>query len=144
MDAQRTFNARRSHASGTLVKQYLIISERAWSVHWHASNVRQTRSKRIQRTCSPRGTYSKRISHTPGTHRASRKFLSMFKFFSSQTRTKRTMIFSDLLRRASDVHQAYTTYSKRVSNVSPTCVWRMWNFAIFQHARRAFHLYANV
>ena len=79
MGAQRTFNARRTHARGTLLKQYLIKSERAWSVHWRASNVRQTRSKRIQRACSARGTYSKRISHTPGTRRASRKFLSMFK-----------------------------------------------------------------
>ena len=43
--------------------------------------MRQTRLKHIQRACSARGTYSKRISHTPGTRRASRKFLSMFKNF---------------------------------------------------------------
>ena len=81
MGAQRTFNARRTHAWGTLLKQYLIKSDRAWSVHWRASNMRQTRSKRIQRACSARGTSSKRISHTPGTRRTSGKFLSMFKFF---------------------------------------------------------------
>ena len=46
-----------------------------------AWDVRQTCLKRIQRACNPCGTYSKRISHTPGTRRASRKFLSMFKIF---------------------------------------------------------------
>ena len=74
MGAQGTLNACRTHAWGTLLKQYLIKSEHAWSVHWRAS-------KRIQRACSARGTYSKRISHTPGTRRASRKFLSMFQIF---------------------------------------------------------------
>ena len=50
-----------THPWGTLPKQYLIKSERACSVHWRASNVRRTRSKRIQRTSNAHGTYSKRI-----------------------------------------------------------------------------------
>ena len=72
-----------SHAWCTLLKKYLIKSERACSVHWRACNVHQTCSKRIQRACNARGTYSKRIRHTPGTRRASRKNLSMFKKFLS-------------------------------------------------------------
>ena len=71
----------------------------------------------IQRACSARGTYSKRISHTPGTRRASRKFLSIFNFFLSQTRTKRAMIFSDIcsdarFERVSDVCLAYVEFCK--------------------------------
>ena len=63
--AQQTFSARLTHAWGTLLKHYLIISERACSVHWCASNMRRTRSKRIQRAWNALGTYSKRIRHTP-------------------------------------------------------------------------------
>ena len=59
----------------------LIKSERAWNVHWRASNAHQTRSGRIQHACSARGTYSGRLSHTPETRRALRKLLSMFKIF---------------------------------------------------------------
>ena len=144
MDTQRTFNARLTHAWGTLLKQYLIISERAWSVHWRASNVRQTRSKRIQRACSARGTYSKRISHTPGTRRASRKFLSMFIFFfianAHETRDDFKRHTATRAGRTPSVHNVLVTRS----NVSLTCVLRMWNFVFFQHARHAFHLYANV
>ena len=74
-NVQRAFHTRLGHA--------LIKSEGAWNVHWRASNARQTRSERIQRTRSALGTYSGRISHTPGTRQAFRKFLSMFKFFFS-------------------------------------------------------------
>ena len=59
--AQQTFNARLTHPRGTLPKRYLIKSERACGVHWRASNVRRTRSKRIQRASNAHGTYSKRI-----------------------------------------------------------------------------------
>ena len=111
MDAHRTFSTRLTHAWGTLLKQYLIKSERAWSVHWRASNVRQMRSKRIQQACRARGTYSKRISHMPGTHRASGKFLSMLENFLIPNAHETLDGFSDIQRRALDVHQAYTTYS---------------------------------
>ena len=107
--AKHALHARFTHAWGTLLKQRLIKSERAWNVHWRASNARQTRSERIQRARSARGTYSGRKSHTPGTRRAFRKFLSMFKFFLAQTRAKRAETFSDVQRRAPDVHQAYPT-----------------------------------
>ena len=70
---------RSMRVSHTLLKQHLIKSELAWNVHWRASNTHQTRSECIQRACSVRGTDSGRISHTPETRRASRKFLSMFK-----------------------------------------------------------------
>ena len=146
MDAQRTFSARLTHAWGTLLKQYLIKSECAWSVHWRASNVRQTRSKHIQRACSAHGTYSKRICHTPGTRRASRKLLSMFKIFFIPNVHETRDDFSDIVT-YSDVGRTYTKRTQRTRNafrMSPTCVWRMWNFAIFRHAQRAFHLYANV
>ena len=86
------FNARFTHAWGTLVKQHLIKSERAWNVHWRASNARQTLSERIQRACSARGTYSGRISHTPETRRAFRKFLSMFNFFSPKERNAQRLL----------------------------------------------------
>ena len=56
-NVQRAFHTR----LGTLLKQHLIKSERAWNVHWRASNARQTRSERIQRARSARGTYSGRI-----------------------------------------------------------------------------------
>ena len=54
------------------------------------------------------GTYSKRIRHTPGTHRTSRKFLSMFDFFfffwggggggggGGQTRQERAATYIDV------------------------------------------------
>ena len=106
--AQQTFNARFTHAWGTQLKQYLIKSKRACSVHWRTSNARQTRSKRIQRACNAHGTYSKRIRHTPGTRRVSRKFLSMFKI-RAQTRVERTATYSDVYQRAPSVHQAYKT-----------------------------------
>ena len=117
-------NLKFTHAWGTLqkqcwiifvtnhIKQHLIKSERAWNVHWRASNARQTRSERIQRACSARGTYLGRISHTPETRRAFRKFLSMFILFfffwpKHASETRKT--FSDVQRRAPDVHQAYPT-----------------------------------
>ena len=121
MDMQRTFNARLTHAWGTLLKQYLIKSERAWSVHWCDSNVRQTRSKRIQCACSARGTYSKRISHTPETRRASREFLSMFIFFLSQTRTKRAMILATY----SGTRRTYTKRTQRTRNAFRTRLRRV-------------------
>ena len=108
--AQQTFNERLTHAWGTLLKQYIIKLERACSAHWRALNVRQTRLKRIQCACNARGTYSKRISHTAGISRASRKVLSMFKNIYTQTPTKRAPNFSGIQRRAQDVHQAYPTY----------------------------------
>ena len=110
---QQTFSARLTHAWGTLLKQYLIKSERACSVHWCASNVRRTHSKRIQRACNARGTYSKRIRHTPGTRRASRKFFSMFKTFLSPNAPGAR---SDIYQRAPSVHHAYTKHTKRACN----------------------------
>ena len=107
--AQQTFNTRLTRAWGTLLKQYLIKSKRACSVHWRASNVRRTRSKRIRRACNARGTYSKRIRHTPGTRRATRKFLSMFKKNLSPNAQR-------LLATYSDAHQAYTKRIKRAYN----------------------------
>ena len=126
--AQQTFNTRLTRAWDTLLKQYLIKSERACSVHWRASNVRRTRSKRIQRACNARGTYSKRIRHTPGTLLASTKFLSMFKFFLIPNAHETRDDFSDVQRRAPDVHQTYKARVQRASYVSPTCSWRMLNF----------------
>ena len=111
---RRAANVQRAptHAWGTLLKQYLIKLKRACSVHCRAWDVRQMRSKRIQRACNARGTYSKRISHTPGTRRASRKFLSMFKFFLSQTRTKRATI----LATSGDARRTYTKSTQRTRN----------------------------
>ena len=40
--AAKTFNARLTQAYATLLKQYLIKSERAFCVHWRALNVHQT------------------------------------------------------------------------------------------------------
>ena len=80
---QQTFNVRFTHTWDMLLKQYLIKSESACSIHWRALNVRQMRSKHIQRTCNVRGTYFKRTRHTPWTRRASRNFLSMFKNYLS-------------------------------------------------------------
>ena len=103
--AQQTFNARL-----TLPKRYLIKSERACSVHWRASKVRRTRSKRIQRTSNAHRTYSKRIyiiRLTAGTRRTSRKFLSIFSnCFWAQTRLKRTATYSDVYQRVPRVHRA--------------------------------------
>ena len=82
--AQQTFNARLTHAWDTLLKQYLIKSEHACTVHWRVSNMRRTRSKCIQCPCNAHRTYLKRIRHTPRLRRASRKFLSMFKKFLSR------------------------------------------------------------
>ena len=135
---QQTFNTRLTRAWDTLLKQYLIKSKRACSVHWRASNVRRTHSKRIQRACNARGTYSKRIRHTPGTRRASRKFLRMFKFF----KPKRAWSAQRLLATYSDAHRTYTKRTKRAlraSNVSPTCSWRMLNFT-FLSTRPAYTL----
>ena len=135
--AQKTFSARLTHAWSTLLtEQYLIKNGTcACSVHWRASNVRRMHSKRIQRDCNARGAYSKRIRHTPGTRRASRKNLSMFEKFLSPNQGG-AATFSDVYQRAPSLYRA--------SNVSPTCFWRMLNFTFCQHARRAFDLYANV
>ena len=86
-------------------------------------------NKHIQRAWNAHGTYSKRICQTSETRRASRKFLSMFIFYPKRSRN--THHFSDVQRRAPDVHQGYPTYSYHVLNVSPTGVRRIWNFAIF-------------
>ena len=107
--AQQTFNARLTHAWGTLPKRYLIKSQRACGVHWRAQNVSRTRSKRIQRTCNAHGTYSKRIRHTPETHRTSRKFLSMFKLFWAQTRLERAATYNNVYQRAPSVQNARVT-----------------------------------
>ena len=121
MDVQRTFSACLTHAWGTLLKQYLIKSERAWSVQWRASNVRQTRWKGIQCACSTRGTYSKRISHTPGTRRASSKFLSMFKIFlipnAHETRDDFYRHTATRAGHTPNVHNILLTCLRRVSAV---------------------------
>ena len=98
MDTQQTFNPRLTHAWGALLKQYLIKSERLWSVHWHTSNVRQTRSKHIQCACK-----------------------SMFKNFLSQTRTKRAMILATY----SDARRTYTKHTQHTRNVFRTCLRRV-------------------
>ena len=72
----RASNVQRAitHALGMLLKQHLTKSERAWNVHWRASNARQmVQSVFNAPQCSARGTYSGRISHTPETRRAFRK-----------------------------------------------------------------------
>ena len=117
--AQQTFSARLTHAWGTLLKQYLIKSERACSVHWRASNVRRTRSKRFQRACNARGTYSKRIRYTPETRRASRKFLSMFKLFEPKHAWSAKRLTATYI-----VHQACTKRTKRACNALLTCLRR--------------------
>ena len=107
------FNARFTHAWGTLLKQHLIKSERAWNVHWRASNAHQTRSERIQLACSARETYSERISHTPETRRAFRKFLSMFKTFLSPNARETPSVPNALVpsfERVSDVRMAYVEF----------------------------------
>ena len=133
------FNARFTHAWGTLVKQHLIKSERAWNVHWRASNARQTRSERIQRVCSARETYSGRISHTPETRRAFRKFLSMFNFFSPKERNAQRLLkrrTATSAGRTPKVPNALVACFERVSDVRLAYVEFCY---FFQHARRAFH-----
>ena len=108
-----------------LLKQHLIKSERAWNVHWRASNARQTRSERIQRARSAHGTYSGRINHTPGTRRAFRKFLSMFKkFFSPNARDTRRDFKRRTATRAGrtpSVPNALVASFERVSDVRLAC-----------------------
>ena len=103
---QRAFHTRLGYATEATSNKIGTHMERTPACFKRAV---QTRSERIQRTCSARGTYSRRISHTPGTRRAFRKFLSMFNIFGAQTRAKRAETLSDVRRRAPDVHQAYPT-----------------------------------
>ena len=72
-----------------------------------------------------RNVYVRRPKHA--------ELLENFKhvYFLSQTRTKHTPIFSEVQRRAPDKHQGYPTYPYRVLNLSPTGVWRIWNFCNF-------------
>ena len=108
--AHRTFNARFTHAWGTLLKQHQMKSERTWNVHWRASNAHQTRTERIQRACSARGTYSGRISHTPEARRAFRKLLSMFKNFFKPNRARNVQ---RLLATYSEARRKYTKRTQR-------------------------------
>ena len=68
--------------------------------------------------CYAHGTYSKRIRHTPGTHRTSRKFLSMFDFFfffflgGGGGGGKRALSAQRLTATYIDVQQAYTKRKK--------------------------------
>ena len=77
-------------------------------------NVRQTCSNGIQRACNACGTYSKRIKHTHGTRRASRKFLSMFKSFLSRNALR-------LVATYSDAHRTDTKRTLRTRNVFSSC-----------------------
>ena len=64
-------------------------------------------------------------------------------YFLSQTRTKHTQIFSDVHRRAPDVHPLKGTYIL-VSRFERVSDGRQAYLEFFQHARRASHLHANV
>ena len=78
MGAQRTFNARHTrlgHATEAISHKIGTRVERTLECLKSVPNAFEAYST----ACSARGTYSKRISHTPGSRRASRKFLSMFK-----------------------------------------------------------------
>ena len=97
-NVQRAFHTSLGHATEATL-------EHTWNVHWRASNARQTHSERIKRACSARGTYSGRISHTPETRRAFRKFLSMFKNFLSPNARER------LLATYSDARRTYTKHT---------------------------------
>ena len=112
-NAPVAFNARLTHVCGTLLKQYLIKLERAWSVHWRASNVRQTRSKRIQRACS--------VVIRPGHAELLEKFLSMFKIFlipnAHETRDDFWRHTETRARRIPSVHNVLVTRFERVYDV---------------------------
>ena len=78
------------------------------------------RAQKAFEAYNARGTYSKRIRQTPGTRRASRKFLSMFK----KNEPKREWSAQRLTATFTDVHQAYTKRTKRAFNALLTCLRR--------------------
>ena len=88
--------------------------------------------------------YSKRISQPPGTRRASRRYLSMFKKIDP----KRARNARWFLATYSDARQTYPKRTQRTRNAFWTCLRRVSGVCgilqVFQHVRCAFHLYANV
>ena len=108
--------------------------------------MRRTRSRHIQRACNARGTYSKRIRHTPGTRRASRNFLSMLKNILSPNAPEAC---SDLQRRTAtpngripSVQNARYTRFLRVSDVLLAYV-EFYIFVNTPNARLAYTLMSD-